>query len=117
MICRHSQIPRNDRKIKTVKFFFWLSILKLRKIHLQFCSYTLLVVFKHLYSHTLKVAEMAGWCWVNFQCRDVLLILIIVGQGPTALTVRAGEDCLDFFLSSIISLFFLPLSRRRPNVD
>ena len=27
----------------------------------------------------------------------VLLILIIVGQGPTALKVGAGGDCLDIF--------------------
>ena len=40
-----------------------------------------------------------------------------VGQGPTALAVGAGGGCLDIFLSSIISLFFLPLSGRRPNVD
>ena len=29
-------------------------------------------------------------CWVNFQCQGVLLILIIVGQGLTALAVGAG---------------------------
>ena len=39
----------------------------------------------------------------------VLLTWIIVGQGPTALTGVAGGGCLDIFLSSIISLFFLPL--------
>ena len=33
-----------------------------------------------------------------------------VGQGPTVLAVGAGRGCLDIFLSSIISLFFLPLS-------
>ena len=38
---------------------------------------------------------MVRWCWVNFQCRGVLLI--IVRQGPTALTVGAGEGCLDIF--------------------
>ena len=38
-----------------------------------------------------------GWCWVNFQCRGVLLTSIIVGQGLTALTVGAGEGCLDIF--------------------
>ena len=42
-----------------------------------------------------------GWvvrrCWVNFQCRGVLLIWIIVGQGPTALAVGAGRGCLDIF--------------------
>ena len=34
-------------------------------------------------------------------------IWITVGQGPTALAVGAGEGCLDIFLSSITSLFFL----------
>ena len=38
------------------------------------------------------------YLWVNFQCRDVLLIWIIIGQGPTALTVGAGGGCLDIFL-------------------
>ena len=33
----------------------------------------------------------------NFQCRGVLLIWIIAGQGPTALAVGAGGDCLDIF--------------------
>ena len=28
-----------------------------------------------------------------------------------------GGGCLDIFLSSIISLIFLPLSRRRPDLD
>ena len=36
-------------------------------------------------------------CWVNFQCRGVLLIWIIVGQGPVALAVGAGGGCLDIF--------------------
>ena len=30
-------------------------------------------------------------------CRSVLLIWIIVGQGPTELTVGAGGGCLDIF--------------------
>ena len=30
---------------------------------------------------------------------------------------RCGWGCLDFFLSSIISHFFLPLSGRRPDID
>ena len=30
------------------------------------------------------------WCWVNFQCLGVLLISILVGQGPTVLAVFAG---------------------------
>ena len=39
-----------------------------------------------------RVVQMS---WVNFQCRGVLLIWIIVGQGPTALAVGGG--CLDIF--------------------
>ena len=63
---------------------------------------------------------MVRWCWVNFRCWGVILVLIVVGQEPTALAVGAGGGgggCLDFFLSSIISLFFLPLSGRRPDID
>ena len=55
--------------------------------------------------------------WVNFQCRGVLLVWIIVRQGPIALAVDAGGVCLDIFLSSISSLFFLPLFWRRPDID
>ena len=40
---------------------------------------------------------MVRWCWVNLQCRGVLPIWIIVGQGPTALAVGAGGGCLDIF--------------------
>ena len=36
-------------------------------------------------------------CWVNFQCRGVLLNWITVGQGPTVLAVGAGGGCLDIF--------------------
>ena len=36
-------------------------------------------------------------CWVNFQFQGVLLIWIIVGQGPIALAVGAGGGCLDIF--------------------
>ena len=60
---------------------------------------------------------MVRRCWVNFQCRGVLLIWITVGQGPIVLAVGAGGGCLDIFLSSIASLFFLPLSGRRPVID
>ena len=36
-------------------------------------------------------------CLVNFQCRGVLLIWTIVGQGPIALAVGAGGGGLDMF--------------------
>ena len=50
------------------------------------------------------------WCWVNFQCRGVLLIWILVGQGPIALAVGAGGVVWTFLSSSIFSPIFLPLS-------
>ena len=36
--------------------------------------------------------------------------------GPTALAVGAGAGCLDIF-SRFFSLFFLPFSERRPDID
>ena len=45
-------------------------------------------------------------------------IWISVGQGPTALTVGAGGGVVwTFLLSSILSLLFLPLFGRRPDID
>ena len=45
------------------------------------------------------------------------VIWMIVGQGPSALAVDAGGGCLEFLLSSILSLLFLLLPGRRPNID
>ena len=42
---------------------------------------------------------------------------MIVGQGPIALAVGAGGVVWTFLLSSILSLLFLPLSGRRPDID
>ena len=53
--------------------------------------------------------RVVRWCWVNFQCRGVLLIWIIVGQGPSALVVGAGGGCLDIF-SLIYHFSFLSSS-------
>ena len=36
-------------------------------------------------------------CWVNSQCRGVLLIWNTLGQGPTVLAVGAGGGCVDIF--------------------
>ena len=58
--------------------------------------------------------RVVKWCWVTFQCRCVLLIRIVEGQGPTALAVGAGVVVWIFLLSSII---FLPLFGRRPDID
>ena len=44
-------------------------------------------------------------------------IWITVGQGPIALAVGAGGVVWTFLLSSIFSLFFLPLFGRRLDID
>ena len=49
---------------------------------------------------------MVQRCWVNFQCRGVLLIWIIIGQGPIALAVGADWGCLDIVSLSHLSLLF-----------
>ena len=42
---------------------------------------------------------------------------ISVGQGPTTLAVGAEGVVWTFLLSSILSLLFLPLFGRRPDID
>ena len=49
-------------------------------------------------AHTGRVVRR---CWVKFQCLGVLLVWIIVGQGPSVLAVGAGGGCLD-----ILSLIY-----------
>ena len=44
-------------------------------------------------------------------------IWMIVGQGPNALAVGSGGVVWTVLLSSILSLVFLPLSGRRPDID
>ena len=56
---------------------------------------------------------VVGWC--DGAGRPT--IWITVGQRPTALEVGVGGDCLDILLSTILSLFFLPLFGRRPDID
>ena len=44
------------------------------------------------------------------------IVWMIVGQGPIALAVDAGGGLFGHFYS-ILSLVFLPLSGRRPDID
>ena len=44
-------------------------------------------------------------------------IWITVGQGPTALAVDVGGGCLDIFTLIYPFYPFLPLFRRRPDID
>ena len=43
--------------------------------------------------------RVVRWCWVNFQCWGVLLVWIIVGQGPIALAVGADGGLFGHFFS------------------
>ena len=58
---------------------------------------------------------MVRWCWVNLQCRGVLLIWIRLGQGPIVLAVGAGGGCLDIFFSPLS--FFSSLSLSLGDID
>ena len=54
---------------------------------------------------------------INFQCRGVLLIWIIVGQWRPKLAVGAGWGCYIVFSRLPYLFFFLPLSGNRPDID
>ena len=60
---------------------------------------------------------MVRMCCVNFQCRGVLLIWIIVWQGPIALAIGAGGGRLDIFVSRKYFLLSFSLSGGRPDID
>ena len=83
-------------------------------------------LFGHFYSHLSFLSSfslsLGGWSGSAMVLGKLPVpgrptILIAVGQGPTALAVGAGGFCLDILLSSILSLFFLPLFGRRPDID
>ena len=62
-----------------------------------------------------RVKSNDAMCWVNLQCRGVLLIWIIVRRGPIALAVGACGVVSTFF--SHICLFSFSVSGRRPDID
>ena len=81
----------------------------------QFCKsdmskYGYLEVFQRVPS-TSEGSRVVRRCWVNFQCRGVLLIWIIVGQGPIVLAIGAGGFVWTFF-SLIYHFSFLSPSLR-----
>ena len=63
-----------------------------------------------------RVRNSRGTRAISVPAIEVLLY-IIVGQEPTALAVGAGGVAWTFFFLSVVSLFFLPLSGRRPDID
>ena len=71
-----------------------------KKVNLQLCQ-------PHQ-SYELGGGRVVRRCWVTFQCPGVLLIWIVVGQGPIALAVGAGGGCLDIFSLIYHFAFFTP---------
>ena len=65
--------------------------------------------------------QVVRWSLVNFQGRGVLLIWIMVWQGPIALAVGAGGGCLDIltllYLFTLLSLSLSLSLWRRPAMD
>ena len=57
--------------------------------------------------------RVVRWSWVNFQCRGVLLIWVIVGQGPTAVAVGAGGVVRSCLLSTSLSPSLLEAAQYR----
>ena len=80
----------------------------------------MLAMWPPLQLTTLLLRGMVGWCdgaRLTSSAGASYFIWIREGQGPTALAVGAGGGCWKFLLSSIISLFFLPLFGSRPDID
>ena len=59
--------------------------------------FLVLIEYVHCDPHYIRRRGVVGWCNGAGQCRGVLLIWIIVRQGPTALAVGAGGGGLDIF--------------------
>ena len=62
---------------------------------------------------------MVGWCDGpgNLPVPGRPTIWVIIGQGPTALTVGAGGVVWTFLLLSMFSLLCLPLFGRPSDID
>ena len=61
-------------------------------------------------SYSFRGGRVERRCWVNFQCRGVLLVWKTVGQGPIALAVGAGGGLFGHFFSRLSFLFSFSLS-------
>ena len=93
----YSKCLNNSKKLALIKIY---SVYYSATWNLTYCEavkWTCLTFFAGGGGGGVGGSRVVWWCWVNFQCRGVLLIWIIVGQGPTALAVGASGGCLDIF--------------------
>ena len=89
----------HSERLKLFTVLAFLNAVRLNKVTVTL-KHWLYVYFLHLSFGGGRVEQR---CWVNSQCRGVLLVWMIVGQGPIALAVGADGGCLDIF--SLIYLF------------
>ena len=109
-----------SRKISP--FCFCMRLLQQRICSLCMCRIFPLIVMGainnylfHSFPFQVGLGRVVRGCWVNFQCRGVLLIWIIIGQGPIALAVGAGGVVWTFFshLSFLSSFSLSPKEREK----
>ena len=94
-------LPALDYMLPTAQFLLYESEVSLITSGSWLSSSNFLLVFYFPWD-----GQVVQWCWVNFQYRGVLLVWIIVWQGPTALAVGASGVVWTFFLSSIFLASF-----------
>ena len=137
-ISRQSQTDRQIiRQRESDRQTEWYYLLKSRdpdagcpSCHFGACSFhhgimTGHKLYKRLLIHVLRFMLFStGWGWSGgakvlgkLPVPGLPTTLITVGQGHTALAVGAGGIVWTFLLSSILSLLFLPLFGRRPDID
>ena len=91
----HVSLKKDSRGSKTSSMYFlWPFCLLCDTDYNRLCIETIRQSWLIL---LVGVGRVVRRCWVNFQCRGVLLIWIIVGQGPITLAIGAGGGCLDIF--------------------
>ena len=101
---------------QTNHFFVVFSYVNLKQISYRKAITSF--IRSHISVLYFRSGQVVQWYWANFQCRGILLVWIKVGQGPAALAVGPGGGFSGVcFLSSISSHFFIPLSRRRSDID
>ena len=88
--------PLTD-KLSEQKCFKHVNELNRASLLRQYCISSICLGKQYSTSYKGRGGRMVRWFWANFQCPGVLLILIRVGKGPTALAVGAGGGCLDIF--------------------
>ena len=104
MLC--TGIPQVKNQSKLLLYTVFESCMALRDTKYCCLAVQKSTKYKLTHSYLERGGRVVRWSWVNFQCRGVLLIWIIVGQGPTALAIGAGGGCLVYLFSLLFPSFW-----------